>query len=273
MRSMFAFSANLSTLFTDLPFTGRFAAAKASGFDAVECQFPYAHPAEELAALLQANGLRMVLHNLPAGDWSMGERGIACLPDRIDEFRASVDMAVGYARTLGVSQLNCLAGIRPSTVSEALARETFRDNLRFAATELARHGLRLLIEPINSFDVPGFFLSRPSQALALMDELALDNLYLQYDVYHAQRMEGELAATLQHHRARIAHIQIADNPGRAEPGSGEIQYGFLFDWLDRIGYDGFVGCEYFPSDKGPGGTQAGLGWLAVHGRHASGRRR
>jgi hydroxypyruvate isomerase len=271
MRSMFAFSANLSTLFTDLPFTERFAAAKASGFDAVECQFPYAHPADELAALLQASAQRMVLHNLPAGDWAVGERGIACHPQRVDEFRAGVQQAIGYATQLSVSRLNCLAGIPPAGVSEAQALATFKANLRFAADTLARHGLKLLIEPINRFDIPGFLLARPSQALALMDELALDNLYLQYDVYHAQRMEGELAATLQRHRARIAHIQIADNPGRAEPGTGEIHHSFLFDWLDFIGYDGFVGCEYFPTDKGPGGTQAGLGWLAAHGRRPTGR--
>ncbi|MFM6985248.1 MAG: hydroxypyruvate isomerase [Hydrogenophaga sp.] len=268
---MFAFSANLSTLFTDLPFTDRFAAAKACGFDAVECQFPYAHPADELAALLRANGQRMVLHNLPAGDWAAGERGIACHPERVDEFRAGVEQAIGYATQLGVPQINCLAGMAPAGVDEALALATLKANLRFAAEALTRHGLKLLIEPINRFDVPGFLLHRPSQALALMDELALDNLYLQYDVYHAQRSEGELAATLQRHRPRIAHIQIADNPGRAEPGTGEIHHGFLFDWLDCIGYDGWVGCEYFPADKGRGGTQVGLGWLAAHGRRPTGR--
>lgn len=267
MRTMLAFSANLSTLFTDLPFTERFAAAKACGFDAVECQFPYAHPAAELAALLQANGQRMVLHNLPAGDWAAGERGIACHPDRVSEFRAGVTQAIACATTLGVPQLNCLAGIPPAGVDPADALDTLKQNLRHAAATLARHGLRLLVEPINSFDVPGFLLSRPSQAIALMDELALDNLYLQYDVYHAQRMEGEIAASVQRWMARIAHIQIADNPGRAEPGTGEIRYAFLFRWLDKIGYTGHVGCEYFPRDKGPGGTQAGLGWLAAHHRH------
>lgn len=271
MHSMFAFSANLSTLFTELPFTDRFLAAKACGFDAVECQFPYAFPADELAACLKAHGQRMVLHNLPAGEWAAGERGIACHPDRVDEFRDGVDQAIAYATTLGVHQLNCLAGVPPEGVSDAQALATLKTNLRFAARELAQHRLRLLIEPINHFDIPGFLINRPSQALALMDDLALDNLYLQYDVYHAQRMEGELAMTLQRHCARIAHIQIADNPGRAEPGSGEVHFGFLFDWLDCIGYGGFVGCEYFPSDKGPGGTQAGLGWLASHGRQASGR--
>lgn len=266
MLRMFAFSANLSTLFPDLPFPERFAAATSCGFEAVECQFPYAYPPNQLAALLKANGQRMVLHNLPPGDWNAGDRGIACHPERIDEFRAGVDQALSYARTLSVPQLNCLAGIRPEGVSEEHAMDTLRANLRFAAAELSRHHVRLLIEPINAFDMPGFLIHRPSQAIALMEELALDNLYLQYDVYHAQRSEGELAASLQRWLPRIAHIQIADNPGRAEPGTGEIRYSFLFDWLEQLGYTGHVGCEYFPSDPGPGGTQAGLGWLATHGR-------
>ncbi|MGM9426343.1 hydroxypyruvate isomerase family protein [Hydrogenophaga sp. MI9] len=271
---MFAFSANLSTLFTDLPFPERFAAAKACGFDAVECQFPYAHPADELAALLQAHGQRMVLHNLPAGDWAAGERGIACHPERVGEFLAGVEQAIGYAKALGVPRLNCLAGIPPEGVDAREAMVTLRANLRTAARMLAGHGLQLLVEPINSVDIPGFFVDRPSQAIALIGELReqhrLDNLFLQYDVYHAQRMEGELAANLQRWLPLIAHIQIADNPGRAEPGTGEICYAFLFHWLERIGYQGHVGCEYFPADKGPGGTQAGLGWLAAHRRQASG---
>ncbi|MFP8778860.1 hydroxypyruvate isomerase family protein [Hydrogenophaga sp. RWCD_12] len=273
---MFAFSANLSTLFTDLPFPERFAAAKASGFDAVECQFPYAHPAEELAALLQTHGQRMVLHNLPAGEWAAGERGIACHPDRVSEFLTGVEQAIGYAKTLGVPGLNCLAGIPPAGVEAREAMVTLRANLRTAARMLAGHGLHLLVEPINSMDIPGFFVDRPAQAIALIEELrqahALDNLFLQYDIYHAQRMEGELAGHLQRWLPLIAHIQIADNPGRAEPGTGEIRYAFLFDWLERIGYQGHVGCEYFPADKGPGGTQTGLGWVAAHGRRASGER-
>lgn len=277
MRRMFAFSANLSTLFTDLPFPERFAAAKACGFDAVECQFPYAHPAAELAALLRASGQRLVLHNLPAGDWAAGERGIACHPRRVDEFRAGVQTAIAYASALGVTQLNALAGIPPEGVSEREALATLGDNLVHAARALAAHGIRLLVEPINRFDVPGFLLNRPAMAVALIEDLrqrhGLGNLFLQYDVYHAQRSEGELAASLERWLPLIGHLQIADNPGRAEPGSGEIRYGFLLDWLERIGYQGHVGCEYFPADKGPGGTQAGLGWLAAHGRLASGARR
>lgn len=266
MRHMLAFSANLSTLFPDLPFPARFAAARACGFEAVECQFPYAFPAQQLADLLKMHGLTMVLHNLPAGDWAAGERGIACHPDRVEAFRNGVAQAIAYAQALGVPQLNCLAGIAPSGVSEAQAMETLRGNLCFAAGELAAHRLRLLIEPINRFDVPGFLIHRPSQAMALIEELALDNLYLQYDVYHAQRSEGELAASLQRWLPRIAHIQIADNPGRAEPGTGEIGYRYLFDRLEQLGYSGFVGCEYFPANAEPGGTQAGLAWMAAHGR-------
>jgi len=276
MRNMFAFSANLSTLFTDRPFPQRFAAAKASGFDAVECQFPYAHPVDELAALLSANCQRMVLHNLPAGDWAAGERSIACHPGRVGEFRAGVETAIAYALALGVPQLNVLAGVPPAEVGEALALATLSANLVYAARALAPHGLKLLVEPINRFDIPGFLVNRPALALtligALREQHGLDNLFLQYDLYHAQRTEGELASTLQRHLALIAHVQIADNPGRAEPGSGEIRYAFLFDWLERIGYQGHVGCEYFPADQGPGGTQAGLGWLAAHGRCADGSR-
>lgn len=275
MVSMFAFSANLSTLFTDLPFTERFGAAKACGFDAVECQFPYAHPADELAAQLHAHRQRLVLHNLPAGDWAAGERGIACHPGRVNEFLAGVEQAIGYAKVLEVPQLNALAGVPPEGVSAREALTTLRANLRTAARMLAGHGLKLLVEPINTFDVPGFFVGRASDAVALIGELreqhGLDNLFLQYDVYHAQRMEGELAANLQRWIPLIAHIQIADNPGRAEPGTGEIRYAFLFQWLERIGYQGHVGCEYFPADKSPGGTQAGLGWLASHGRRPCGR--
>lgn len=275
MRSMFAFSANISTLFTDLPLPERFAAARAAGFDAVELQFPYAHTADELAACLKASGQRLVLHNLPAGDWSSGERGIACHPGREEEFRAGVEQAMAYATALGVTQLNCLAGVLPAGVEETQAMATLQANLTYASQRLSTQGLRLLIEPINTHDIPGFLINRPSQAIALIEGLrqshGIGNLFLQYDVYHAQRMEGELAASLQRWLPLIAHVQIADNPGRAEPGTGEIRYGFLFDWLERIGYQGHVGCEYFPADKGPGGTQVGLRWLVAHGRHPDGR--
>jgi len=250
------FAANLSMLFTEVPFLDRFERAAKAGFTAVEFLFPYAWPAAEIKARLDANGLKLVLHNLPAGNWDAGERGIACLPDRTDEFRAGVAKAIDYATTLGVPQLNCLAGKAPVGVDEAVLRQTFVANLKFSAAELKKAGLKQLIEPINSYDIPGFYLNRTAQALAILDEVGADNAFVQYDIYHAQRMEGELAATLQKHLARIGHIQLADNPGRNEPGTGEINWPFLFAHLDRIGYAGWIGCEYKPATT----TEAGLGW-------------
>ncbi|MEY4755448.1 MAG: hypothetical protein RJA34_346 [Pseudomonadota bacterium] len=250
------FAANVSMLFTEVPFLERFGRAARAGFQAVECQFPYEATPEQIRAELDAHHLSMVLHNLPAGDWAAGERGIACHPDRVDEFRAGVGRAITYARALGVPNINCLAGIAPAGVPLGLARQTLVDNLRFAAAQLQAVGIALLIEPINTYDIPGFFISTTAQALALMDEVGSDNLYVQYDLYHMQRMEGELAGTLQRHLGRIGHVQIADNPGRHEPGTGEINYPFVFAHLDRIGYDGWVGCEYKPATT----TEAGLGW-------------
>ncbi len=251
------FAANLTMLFTEVPFLDRFEPAAKAGFTAVEFLFPYAFAASDIKARLDAHGLTLVLHNLPAGDWDAGERGIACLPGREDEFRAGVAKAITYAKALGVAQLNCLAGKAPAGADATLLRKTFVANLRFAAAELKAAGLRLLIEPINTFDIPGFFLSGTAQALEILDAVGADNAFVQYDVYHAQRMEGELAATMQTHLARIGHIQLADNPGRNEPGTGEINYPFLFRHLDRIGYSGWIGCEYKPATT----TQAGLGWL------------
>ena len=250
------FAANLTMLFTDVPFLDRFERAAKAGFSAVEFLFPYAHPASEIRARLDKHDLTLVLHNLPAGDWEAGERGIACLPDRLEEFRAGVARAIDYAKALGVPQLNCLAGKAPAGVDEGTLRRTLVANLRYGAAELQQAGLKLLIEPINTFDIPGFYLNRTAQALAILDEVGASNAFVQYDLYHAQRMEGELAATVQKHLARIGHVQLADNPGRNEPGSGEINYEFLFAHLDRIGYSGWVGCEYKPATT----TEAGLGW-------------
>jgi hydroxypyruvate isomerase len=257
---MLNFAANLTMLFTELPFMDRFEAAAKANFKGVELLFPYAFPAEEIKARLDAHGLRLILHNLPAGNWDKGERGIACLPDRVDEFREGVATAIRYAQTLGVQRLNCLAGKAPEGVGmgvgDGMLRKTLVSNLKYAAAELKAADLRLLVEPINTFDIPGFYVSRTSQALAILDEVAADNAYLQYDVYHAQRMEGELGATIQRHLARIAHIQLADNPGRNEPGTGEINYTWLFKRLKDIGYSGWIGCEYKPA----AGTEAGLSW-------------
>jgi hydroxypyruvate isomerase len=250
-------AANLSMLFTELPFLERFAAARAVGFGAVEYLFPYEHPPEELARRLRSHQLRQVLHNLPAGDWAAGERGIACHPGREAEFREGVQRAITYAHALDCPQVNCLAGKLPPGVSGEQAHATLVENLRYAARTLRTAGIGLLVEPINTFDIPGFFLSRTEQAIALIEDVASDNLLLQYDVYHAQRMEGEIAATLQRHLARIGHVQVADNPGRHEPGTGEIHFPFLFRHLDAIGYRGFVGCEYRPR----AGTTEGLSWI------------
>ena len=251
------FAANLTMLFTERPFLERFAAARAAGFDAVEFLFPYAHKAEEIKALLEESRLKLVLHNLPAGDWDAGDRGIACDPARTAEFRDGVAKAIAYAKVLGVPQLNCLAGKVPAGADARQVQQTFVENLRFAAGELKAAGLRLVMEPINTFDIPGFHLNRTAQALDVIEQVGSDNLFIQYDIYHMQRMEGEIAATLQKQLKHIAHIQLADNPGRNEPGTGELNYRFLFQHLDRIGYDGWIGCEYKPADT----TEAGLGWV------------
>jgi hydroxypyruvate isomerase len=254
-------AANLTMLYNEVDFLDRFAAAAKSGFTAVEYLFPYAYPKEQLAERLNQCKLTQVLHNLPAGDWAKGERGIACQPDRAGEFQEGVGQAIAYAQALGCRQVNCLAGIAPAGVECETVRETFVTNLRFAAGKLKAAGIRLLIEPINTFDIPGFFLSRTAQALDVIRDVGSDNLYLQYDIYHMQRMEGELANTIKAHLKQIAHLQLADNPGRHEPGTGEINYRFLFGFIDAIGYGGWIGCEYKPK----GETAAGLAWRAAHG--------
>ena len=254
---MLRFAANVSMLFTEVPFLDRFALAARAGFAAVECQFPYEAPAAEIRARLDGHGLAMVLHNLPAGDWAAGERGLACLPDRVDEFRAGVPRALAYAHALGVAQVNCLAGIAPAGAGVETLRRTLVDNLRFAARAFAAEGLKLLVEPLNTFDIPGFFVNRTDQCVALLDEVGEPNVFVQYDAYHMQRMEGELAGTLARHLPRIAHVQVADNPGRHEPGSGEIRFEFLFAELERLGYAGWIGCEYKPAGR----TDVGLDWL------------
>lgn len=254
---MAKFAANLSMLFTEVDFLDRFKAAADAGFKGVEYLFPYDFTAVEIKERLDANGLTQVLHNLPAGDWGAGERGIACHPDRVEEFREGVDRAIDYATTLGCKQVNCLAGIKPDGVSAEDAHRTLVENLRYAAEKLKAADILLLAEPINTRDIPGFFLNRTEQALALFDEVGNDNLKLQYDIYHMQIMEGNLASTMEKHLARIAHVQLADNPGRHEPGTGEINYPFLFSHLERLGYDGWIGCEYKPKAT----TSEGLGWL------------
>ncbi|MGJ5197701.1 hydroxypyruvate isomerase [Bradyrhizobium sp. HKCCYLRH1030] len=251
------FAANLTMLFNELPFLDRFAAAKAAGFGGVEYLFPYDFDKAELREQLARHGLTQVLHNLPAGNWAAGERGIAILPDRVDEFRDGVRRAIEYAKALDCRQLNCLVGIAPEDADPRELNQVLVRNLRFAATALKAQGIKLLIEPINTLDIPGFVLNRTAQALQLISEVESDNLFVQYDIYHMQIMEGDLARTMQKHLARIAHIQLADNPGRHEPGTGEINYAFLFRHLDAIGYRGWIGCEYKPQAT----TVDGLGWM------------
>jgi hydroxypyruvate isomerase len=252
------FAANLTMLFNELPFLDRFEAARDAGFTGVEYLFPYGFEKEALAERLQEFGLTQVLHNLPAGDWDKGERGIAVLPGREAEFREGVARAIDYAKALNCRQVNCLVGIAPAGVDAGTLRRTVVENLRYAATQLKQAGVKLLIEPINTYDIPGFYLTTTMQALDLIESVGADNLFVQYDVYHAQRTEGELAKTIEKNLTRIAHIQVADNPGRNEPGTGEINYPWLFRHLDRIGYDGWIGCEYKPAAD----TRAGLDWIA-----------
>ncbi|HYO27669.1 MAG TPA: hydroxypyruvate isomerase [Azonexus sp.] len=251
------FAANLTMLFNEVDFLDRFKAAREAGFRGVEYLFPYAYPKEQLVELLSLNDLTQVLHNLPAGDWANGERGIAVLPDRVGEFQDGVGKAIEYASALGCKQVNCLSGIAPTGEDSDKLRETFVANIRFAGQQLKSSGIKLLVEAINTFDIPGFYVSRTQQTLDLIDAAGSDNIFVQYDIYHMQRMEGELAATIKKNLPRIAHMQLADNPARNEPGSGEINYPFLFDYIDKLGYTGWIGCEYKPATT----TTNGLGWL------------
>ena len=250
------FAANLTMLFNEVPFLDRFDEAAKAGFRGVEYLFPYDFEPGELVERLRRNDLTQVLHNLPAGNWGAGERGIAVLPDRQDEFREGVDKAITYATALGCKQVNILAGIAKD-VDPKEAHRVFVENLKYAAPKLKAAGIKLLIEMINTRDIPGFFLTSTKQALDILDEVGSDNLYLQYDIYHMQIMEGDLARTMEANLAKIAHIQLADNPGRNEPGTGEINYPFLFGFLDKIGYQGWIGAEYKPAGK----TTDGLSWL------------
>lgn len=253
--------ANLSMLFTEHPLLDRVAAARRAGFRTVEIQFPYALEAEALQTALREADVVLHLFNLPAGDWDAGERGIAADPDRVTEFRAGVERALAYARILGVRRLNCLAGIERTDVPRADQLATLTDNLRYAAKRLAEIDAMLLLEPINRYDIAGFLLGTSREALSVMDAVDSDNLRLQYDVYHMQRAEGELAGTLQTQQHRIGHIQIADNPGRHQPGTGEINFPFLFDIIDRLDYDGCVSLEYLPHPD----TESSLTWLTEYG--------
>ena len=254
-------AANLSMMFNEVGFYDRFELAAKAGFKGVEFLFPYEFDLDQIASICAANQLEVVLHNLPAGHWAGGERGIACHPNRIGEFQDGVGKGIEAAKKLGVKQLNALAGIVPEGLPLARARETFIENLRFAAAQLKAEGIRLITEPINTFDIPGFYLNRTQQAVDIIKEVGSDNLFIQHDIYHMQRMEGELANTIKANIGLIKHMQLADNPGRNEPGTGEINYQFLFKFIDDLGYDGWIGCEYRPKTT----TAEGLGWVKAHG--------
>lgn len=254
------FAANLTLMYPELPFLDRYAAARADGFRAVEYLFPYEHPKARLAELLGEHGLTQALHNFPPGDFAAGERGLACLPGREQEFQDGVGQALDYARALGCRRLNCLAGIPPAEADPDRVRRAFVENFQTAARAAAAVGIDVLLEAINQRDIPGYYVSTTAHALELLDEVGAANARYQYDFYHMQIMEGDLAPTVERHLPRIAHVQIADTPGRHEPGTGEINYPFLFDRLDALGYTGWVGCEYRPR----AGTSDGLGWFAPY---------
>jgi hydroxypyruvate isomerase len=250
------FAANLSMTFNEVPFLERFAAARGEGFEAVEFLFPYSYEKRQLADVVGAAGMKVALFNMPPGSWDGGDRGLAIEAARSGEFQDGVGAAIAYAKELGCDRVHCMAGIRPAGADEARLRETYVANLKFAAAELRKHGLGLLIEAINTRDMPGYYLSTTRQAFDVIRDVGAPNLSFQFDIYHVQVMEGDLTPKLERHIAQIGHMQLADTPGRHEPGTGEINYEFLFQRIDAIGYTGWIGCEYRPATT----TRAGLGW-------------
>jgi len=251
------FNANLSMMFTEVDFLERFAAAAKAGFQGVEFLFPYAYDKNQLAQIVAKNKLQAILFNTPPGDWNAGDRGLACDPGRVTEFQDGVGKAIDYARALGCKQIHCMAGLRPRGVNADKMRETYIASLQFAGKELAKHGLTLLIEAINERDIPGFYLNTSRQAFDILHYANVANLSFQYDIYHMQIVEGDLAPTIERNLSKIGHMQLADTPGRHEPGTGEINYSFLFQHIDKVGYQGWIGCEYRPATT----TEAGLGWV------------
>lgn len=254
------FSANLSMLFKEQHFLDRINSAGKAGFNGVEYISPYEFSAPAIKQRLDDHGLTQVLFNLPLGDWASGDRGITCHPGRVNEYKEGVDKAIEYALALNCKQCNSLAGIIPTGVSDEQAHDTLVSNLCYAAKKFSAANIKLLTEGINTFDMPGFFLNNTAQAISVIRQVDAPNLYYQYDIYHMQRMEGELAATIAANLPRIAHFQIADNPGRHEPGSGEINYRFLLDFIDKLGYEGWVGAEYNPITT----TEEGLSWMSEY---------
>lgn len=263
---MLFFAANISMLFTEIDFLERFAEASNAGFRAVECQFPYTHRVDVLAERLRRHRLSQVLLNLPAGAWSKGDRGIACLPDRVGEFQDGVERAIEYATGLECPRVNCLAGVARPGADRLRLHDTFVENLRFAARELKQRGIALMIEPLNSRDNPGFFIRTSRHAIEIIEEVGSDNLHLQFDVYHSHIMDDDVVSALEQNMRHIAHVQIADDPGRHEPGTGVIDFKAVFQALERANYGGWIGCEYVPMTT----TEEGLSWLsAIRTRRAA----
>jgi hydroxypyruvate isomerase len=254
------FSANLSMMYADVDFLDRFERAAGSGFKAVEFMFPYDYKKEVIVEKLQKYNLLVVLHNFYAGNWAGGERGLACLPDRVEDFKKSVPQAIEYAKALKCPRLNCMAGLTPKSIAADKIKQTYVENLRFAADALQKEGLRLLIEPINHIDMPGFHLNYTQQALDIIKEVNHPNIYLQYDIYHAQMLEGNLTKAIRDNIKNIDHLQLADVPGRHEPGTGEINFTNLFRFIDEADFNGWIGCEYRPTGK----TEDGLSWITPY---------
>ncbi|MEM8838104.1 MAG: 2-oxo-tetronate isomerase [Pseudomonadota bacterium] len=256
------FAANLTWLFNEFEFLDRFAEARRAGFDAVEILFPYAFDPRDVKERLKANDLTQVVINVPPGDWDAGERGLAIFPDRRDEFRSAVEQAISYASELSCKQLHCMAGVFPDEADLFEIEATYIGNLKFATAEAAKAGININIEAVNTTDVPGYYLTYVEQAADVIEKVGADNLRLQFDFYNVQKMEGNLAVTFETYLPLIGHVQIADNPGRHEPGTGEINYSFILAMLDRLGYSGWVGCEYGPK----GTTLEGLSWMERLGK-------
>lgn len=251
------FAANLSMMFTELPFLDRFKAAADEGFKAVEFLFPYEFPADVIDSTAKSAGVEIVLFNMPPGDWSKGERGITCLPGREEEYRAGVEKALTYALHLGTSMLHSMIGIASPGSDPDACRATLIANLKYAAAKLAPHNITLLIEAINTRDMPGFFISTQAGSYSTVEAVGAANLKMQMDLYHMQIMEGDLATTLKKYAQSCGHVQIAGCPERNEPDTGEVRYEYLYRVLDQLGYDGWVGCEYRPAGR----TVDGLGWF------------
>lgn len=258
---MIRLAANLTMMFKELPFLDRIDAAADAGFAGIEFISPFEEHAEVVAARVRARGLQVALFNFPTGNWSLGERGIGALPDRVQEFRAGVDRALEYAAALACPRLHLMAGKIPATIDRSPYELTFLQNVAYAAESCAREGIDVLLEPINTrVDIPSYFLDSTAAACAIIDKVSAPNVRLQYDIYHMQIMEGDLARSIERLLPRIGHMQLADNPGRGEPGTGEINYPWLLSRIDALGYAGWLGCEYAPQ----GDTLAGLGWAAAY---------